>query len=102
MVIITTNNCPRELLCLYDFSEEEQQQIRSDFDWMDPEDLECNYGFFRYRSSVYHLQEFLRFFNSYAGEFKGWDGYSADSYFSGVLIRLAEDCESVIVGRYSS
>lgn len=47
---ITTNNQSRELLYLCDFSEAEQKQIRSDYDWMEPEDIECNFGFFRYRS----------------------------------------------------
>ena len=97
---ITTNNQPRDLLYLSDFSEAEQQQIRSDYDWMRPEDIDCSFGFFRYRSSVYHLQDFMRVENNDA--LQGWDGYSSDSYFSGVLIRLAEDCESVVVARYCS
>ena len=36
---ITTNSQPRDLLCLRDYSEAEQQQIRSDYDWMSPEDI---------------------------------------------------------------
>ena len=97
---ITTNNQPRDLLYLSDFSEAEQQQIRSDYDWIGPEDIDYNFGFFRYRSSIYHLQDFMCAENSDA--FQGWDGYHSDTYFSGVLIRLAEDCESVIVARYCS
>lgn len=97
---ITTNNQPRQLMHLCDFSESEQQRIRSDYDWMCPEDLESNYGFFRYRSSIYHLQDFMRVAGNDA--LQGWDGYSSDSYFSGVLIRLQDDCDSVIVGRYCS
>lgn len=97
---ITTNNQPRQLMYLCDFSESEQQRIRSDYDWMRPEDLECNYGFFRYRSSIYHLQDFMRIASNDA--LQGWDGYSSDSFFSGVLIRLQDDCDSVIVGRYCS
>jgi hypothetical protein len=97
---ITTNNQPRELLYLCDFSEVEQQQIRSDYDWMEPDDIDCNFGFFKYRSNVYHLQDFMRAEGNNA--FQGWDGYHSDSYFSGVLIRLTEDCESVVVGRYCS
>lgn len=97
---IKTNNQSRDLLCLSDFNEAEQKQIRSDFDWMLPEDLECECGFFRYRSSVYHLQDFMRTEGNEA--FQGWDGYLSDSYFSGVLIRLGDDCESVVVARYCS
>ena len=98
---ITTNNQPRQLMYLCDFSEAEQQKIRSDYDWMSPEDLEYNYGFFRYRSTVYHLQDFMRF-SSDPEEFTGWDGYHSDSYFSGVLVRLTEDCDAVVVGRFCS
>ncbi len=97
---ITTNNAPRDLLCLWDFTETEQRRIRSDFDWMDSGDLEGSCGFFRYRSSVYHLSDFLRVDG--AAELQGWDGYSSDSYFSGVLIRLQDDGDSVVVGRYCS
>ena len=100
MITITTNNQPRELLYLQDFSEAEQQQIRSDYAWMQPDDLECNYGFFRYRSIIYHLQDFIHADDF--GELEGWHGYHSYSYFSGVLIRLTEDCESVVVGRYCS
>ena len=100
MTTITTNNQPRELLYLQDFSEAEQQQIRSDYDWMEPDDLECNNGFFRYHSRIYHLQDFIR--ASESSELKDWDGYHGDTYFSGVLVRLTKDCESVVVGRYCS
>jgi hypothetical protein len=96
---IATNNQARELLSLYDFSEAEQKKIRSDYDWMDVEDLECNYGFFRYRSSIYHLKDFAAIRDK-EGPLSDWDGYSADSYFNGVLVRFSDDCESVIVGRF--
>ena len=96
---ITTNNQPRELMYLSDFSEAEQQQIRSDYDWMEPEELETGCGFFRYRSSVYHLQNFMRV--SEANELQGWHGYVGETWFSGVLIKLV-DSDSIIVGRYCS
>ena len=54
---ITTNNQPRDLLTLWDFSEKEQAQIRSDFDWLD--DIESDSGFFRYRGEVFNLANFL-------------------------------------------
>ena len=40
--------------------------------------------------------------DSYSGDFQGWDGYHSDSYFSGVLVRLTEDCDHVVVGRFCS
>jgi hypothetical protein len=100
---IITNNQPRPLMYLCDFSESEQAQIRKDFDWMDPSDLECNYGFFRYRGCIYHLQDFLRVANEATGDLEGWDGYTSDTFFSGTIIRLVEDdYDHVIVGRYYS
>lgn len=98
---IKTNNCPRPLLYLWDFSESDQAKIRSQYDWMDTEDLECNYGFFKYQGYFYHLQDFLRVSCESTGDLVGWDGYTNDSYFSGVLIKLVDNnCDNVIVGRY--
>ena len=98
---IRTNNVPRELLYLCDFSASDQDKIRKQYDWMEPDDLECNYGFFKYHGCFYHLQDFLRVENDASGDLVGWDGYAGDSYFSGTLIRFADnDCDRVIVGRY--
>ena len=91
---IKTNNQPRDLLCFWDLSNAEQQSARSNFDWLD--DLEENCGFFRYRGQLENLGDFLR------GGPEGWDGARSDSYFSGTLVRLSEDGESVTVGRWLS
>jgi len=98
---ITTNDVPRDLLYLCDFSASDQDKIRKQYDWMEPDDIECNYGFFKYRGCFYHLQDFMRAESDASGDLTGWDGYTADSYFSGTLIKLADnDCDRVIVGRY--
>ena len=96
MLKITTNNQPRDLLTLWDFSDKERIRIRSDFDWLD--DIESDSGFFRYKGFIYHLSEFLHA----ACTPLGWDGYQADSWFSGTLIRLSDDGETVTVGRWVS
>lgn len=89
---IKTNRVPRDLLDWSDLTKAEQ----SDFDYID--DTDSAYArFFRYRGAAYDVNEFMRVPCQLA---KGWDGYSADSYFSGVLIRLVDNCERVIVGRY--
>lgn len=36
----------------------------------------------------------------HGSDFKGWDGYASDSYFSGVLIKLSRDGEEYMVGTY--
>lgn len=83
---ITTNNVPRDLLTGADLTDAEL----AEFDWLD--DAESDGGFFRYRGTVYNLSDFER------TSLKGWDGISHDSYFSGVVVRLVDDNERVIVG----
>lgn len=98
---ITTNHQPRELKYLSDFNSTDQQQIRSQYDWMDKDDIECNLGFFKYRGSFYHLQDFMRVEDESTGDLVGWDGYINDTFFSGTVVKLVEDnYEFVIVGRY--
>ena len=52
---IKTNNQPRELKSIHDFSPAEQVKVREHFDWMDTEELETSYSFFKYRDNFYHL-----------------------------------------------
>ena len=88
---ITCNNVPRDILHWHDLSETEQ----AEFDWI--EDPDNSYSFFRYRGNVYCLADFMRPPIELAE--KRWHGYSADSYFSAILIRLVDMGESVIVAR---
>jgi len=98
---IRTNNVPRDLLCLHDFSAADQDKIRKHYDWMDSDELENTFGFFKYRNCFYHRQDFMRASSDATGDLAGWDGYAGDSYFSGTLIKFADnDCDRVIVGRY--
>lgn len=99
---IKTNHQPRELKYIFDFTEAEQKEIRNQYDWMNSGDLECNFGFFKYRGMYHHLQDFLKCSDTQNDELRKWDGYSNDSYFSGLVIKLCEDNESVIVGTYYS
>ena len=46
----------------------------------------------------YHTSDFMRI--PHGSDFKGWDGYASDSYFSGVLIKLSRDGEEYMVGTY--
>lgn len=97
---IKTNNQPRELMCLSDFSLGRQDEIRSEFDWM--EEIESTQGFFEYRGAVHHLENFLRVNAGTDDLTQGWDGYEAHTYFSGTLVRLCSDPDFVIVGSYCS
>jgi hypothetical protein len=101
MMTIKTNNVPRPLMHLGDFSEPIQLEIRKDYDWMDSQDIESNFGFFVYRGQVYHLQDFMRVTDVSDPSFSGWDGYTSDTVWSGTLVKLTEDCGFVVVGRFS-
>ena len=93
---IKTNNQPRDLLSVWDFDIHDQFQIRKDFDWL--EDLENDSCFFKYRGTIHHLRDFLR---CNADAFDDWHGVSADTYFSGTLIKVLDDGQ-IIVGSYCS
>ena len=86
---IKTNNTPRPLLYWEDLTPKEQGDVTQ------AEGL----TFFRYKGRVYSVEDFT----SCAGEpaSHGWDGYSHHTAFSGVLIYLANDYSSVVVGAYS-
>lgn len=66
-----------------------------DLDWVDPD--ECD-GFFRYLGTWYHLTQFERAPQSLQS--RGWDGYHADGFTSGVVLKLSRDCETYRIGRY--
>ena len=100
---IRTNNVPRDLLCLAEFSAADQAEIRKQYDWMDTEELEGTCQFFKYRNCFYHLSDFMRASFDATGDLASWDGYAGDSYFSGTLIKYADEYgDRVIVGRYFS
>lgn len=86
---IITNNVPRPVLYGADVI-----KVRDEYDWMDDQEFYAA-EFFRYKGRVYSLDEFTA-----TGAFPGFDGNYADSFFSGVLVRVVYDGESVVVGRY--
>lgn len=97
---ITTNHVPREFLYWHDLTAREKR----DFDYLDTEDRREDATFFRYKGRVYSLGEFLRpgtmWMSNMPAAFEGWDSYAADSFFSGVLIKLVDEGDRVVVGWY--
>ena len=120
MFKIRTNHVRRECLYSHDLTMDEL----SEFDYLidtsetdTPEQLQekwMNSGatFFRYRGELYDLGEFSRVIphgsrschptECDSPEMAGWHGYMSNSYFSGILIKLVDNYESVIVGAYTS
>ena len=90
---IITNNHWRQFLYRNDVPD---PTLQSDFDWTDELD-----GFIKYRDKYYHLLEFVRI-SSNAPFPKKYNGYSSDSFFSGILIKLSDDGEYYKIATYIS
>ncbi len=104
-VTVRTNNVPRETIEGWQLSEKE----RKDFDYLDWEAIEDGRDsatFFRYKGDLYFLGDFMRWSATSTSDtpswMDSWDGYSSDSFFSGMLVRYGHSTESVVVGRYYS
>lgn len=89
---IITNNIPRQLIYGYELTDKE----KTDFNYLD--DIDSN-DFVRYKGFLYDVGEFMSTYNM--DSLEDWDGYSSDSYFSGVLIKFI-DSDYVLMARYYS
>jgi len=99
--MIITNNVPRPLLDYWDLTENEQRFVAETYN--EPEDERGPY--FKYRDYLYTLNEIVRTTHNPYGNAtdlsdKGWDGYLADSLWTAILVRLTDDCDAVVIGRY--
>ncbi len=92
---IVTNNIPRNFIGDYQLSKKEREEFDY-LDWAAIDDGRDSATFFKYKGRLYDLREFV----ITPEALKPWDGMSADSAFSGVLIRLVDD--QIIVGKYFS
>jgi hypothetical protein len=98
---VRTNNVPRDILSWFDLTEREQKE----FDYLDTEERRMDTSFFRYKGNVYDLGDAMGIFRSDTCQMdplRDWHGYYGDSYFSGVLVRYADEFERVVVGQYFS
>ncbi len=57
-------------------------------DWID--DLDYGYQFFVYKGDVYCMADFMRIEKNAPEWMKEYDGYSNDSFFSGVVVKYAK------------
>lgn len=95
MTNIITNNQYRPLLDWDDLTSKEQK----DFDWIE-EPLEGGYTFFRYCGHVYSLDEIMRLDTEHPFHTLGYHAMLHSTYDSGILIKLSDCGESVIVARF--
>ena len=88
---IITNHHWRNLSYRYEVPE---KVLKDQFDYI-PDEFG---GFLKYRNHWYHLTDFMT--TSANSPFPDWQGYASDSFFSGVLIDLSEDCEQYRIATY--
>jgi len=104
---VKTNNVPRECIMgqwlpgfgalnpgsLY-------SKLRKQFDYLTDDEFD-EMEFFKYKGYWYSIGDFMRIDSNSAFDNRKWDGYSSDSYFSGVLMKYCYD-GTVVVGRFYS
>ncbi len=100
--IVKTNRVPREVLNAWDLTLKERNQF--DFiDWRAVDAGNDDHAFFRYRGELHYLGDFMRWAAMSTTEaptwMDQWDGYRADSFSDGLLVRWAE-ADRVVVGSY--
>lgn len=115
MINIVTNNVPRDVISGYEM---DPKILKKEFD-IDIEGINddqigdlCSMEFVKFRGVWYDLQDFITtrpgpWNHGLPEEFREWDGYSSDSFFSGILLKYAReddriDHERVVLGTYYS
>ena len=89
---ITTNNNPRDILTFHELTEAEQREAAENIGQEYAESMD----YFWYKGQIHCLSDFM-----VAGDaFPDWAGYFPETYFSGLLVRVMDDGERVIIGRY--
>jgi len=93
---ITTNHQARELISAFELSTANYKELRKQFDYLDEQDFESAM-FFTYKGEIYCLADFMRLDSYIPGN---WQGIMNDTYFSGILVKIVDSCQSVVVGTY--
>lgn len=99
-VTIITDHKPRKLWSFEDLPKRWQKE----FDYLGDDD-KTDARFVKYHRWWYDTFDTQRieredFWSS--EQFRQWDSYRSDSYFSGVLFRFDEDLDHVFIGRFYS
>ncbi len=103
---IKTNSVPRECVMGMYLWGSLKQELKAQFNYLTEDEFDMM-EFFKYKGDWYSVGDFMRvdsdspFVDKNSAVNINWNGYSSDSYFSGILIRYKYD-GTVIVGRYCS
>ncbi len=93
---VKTNNVPRDLISAFELSSAQYSKLRAEFDWMDLDEFDSAM-FFEYRGQVYALADFMRTEGDLLAQ--GWQGILTDTFFSGIVVKIVESCQRIVVGR---
>lgn len=94
---IKSNYLKREILYWNNLTFVEKKE----FDYLNKNEDCINTSFVRYRGQVYNIDDFEKIVGQNS-PLENWDGYKAETYFSGVCIKLCKDGDFVIMGHYYS
>lgn len=94
IVTVKTNYQARDVVRWYELTAKE----RKEFDYLDTAEKQDDASFFRYKGSVYCMDQFTHIGQLHA--LSDWQGVHSDSYFSGIVMRYTNDFDSVVVGTY--
>ena len=96
-IAITTNFVPRDLISAFELNGAQYTKLRKEFDYMNDADFDSAM-FFKYRRQVYSLAKFLRTEGDLLAQ--GWQGICNETVYSGVVVKITQSCQYVVVGRY--
>ena len=103
MPTVNTNHQPRDLFAASELTP--AALATHGLDYIEGDDM-FTPRLFRYKGHIYDVSEFMAFRSPWADPSnplaKDWDGIQSDSFFSAIVIKYANDYESVIVGTYFS
>jgi len=111
MLKIVTNNVPRDTWSIFEMDGKVLKD-EFDIDITNFTDDDCCRTFVKFRGVWYDVGDFITtcpgpWNHGLPEEFRQWDGYSSDSFFSGVLLKYARDddrmdLDRVVMGTYYS
>ena len=95
---ITTNGQARDLISAFELNTAQYNKLRKEFDYLDDQDFDSSM-FFNYKGENYCLADFIRT----EGDLlvKGWQGMHSWYASAGLLVKIVDSCQSVIVGTYT-
>ena len=94
---VKTNNQWRELKSNYELP---TRVLKEQFDYQSEEEQDWS-SYFQYKGTWYCTDQFMRFGYPGTSTMGNWQGYSSDSFFSGVVVEFNDDNE-VKLGTYFS